>query len=467
MAKADECEPTRPDGDEKPSRDEIPDRGEIRGQMVNLAWPAVTEMVLQTMTQIVDMIMVGQLGPAAIAAIGIANQPSFFLMALFQALAVGTTAVVARLIGAGKAGAAGDIMRQSVGMAVVLGGLLSGIFILIAPTVISLMGADADVAPMATSYFQVILSGFIFTALTVIMVAALRGSGDTRTPMITRTIANVLNVLLNWLLIFGVWIFPQLGVTGAGVSTVITRALSVLLIAYAIKRGRTQLRWRGPLIPKWDIRIIRRILHVGLPAAAEQLILRSGQLIFVRTVAGMGTLAMAAHQIAISVESLSFMPGFGFSVAATALVGQHLGARRPRWAEASGLETARVAAMTMGMIGVGLFLFGPSVMHLYTNDPAVLHMGTIVLRIMAVVQPAIALSFTMGGGLRGAGDTRFVLISTGIGIWGVRLVVAYLLGVVLGWGLPGAWLGMAADQCLRAALTYRRFRSGRWKMIRV
>ncbi len=443
------------------------DRRQIRGQMLSLAWPAIIEMVLQTMTQIVDMIMVGQLGPAAIAAIGIANQPSFFLMALFQALAVGTTAVVARLVGAGKPGAAGDVMRQSVGMAVIMGGIVSAVFIIIAPNVMALMGVEADVAPMATGYFRVIISGMIFTALTVIMVAALRGSGDTRTPMFARSVANILNVLLNWLLIFGVWIFPELGVVGAGLSTIITRALSVLIIGYTIKRGYTNLKWRGSLIPKWDMWVIRRILNVGVPAAAEQLILRSGQLIFVRTVAGMGTLSMAAHQIAMNIESLSFMPGFGFSVAATALVGQHLGAGRPDLSEASGLETARVAAVTMGAIGIGLFIFGPSVIHLYTDDPTVIHLGTVILRIIAVVQPAIALSFTMGGGLRGAGDTRFVLISTGVGIWGVRLVIAYILGVVLGWGLPGAWLGMAADQCLRAALTSRRFLSGKWKMINV
>jgi len=444
-----------------------PDQIQIRGQIFHIAGPAIFEMVLQTMTQIVDMVMVGQLGPAAIAAVGIANQPTFFLMALFQALAVGTTALVARLIGARKRNEASEVMKQSVGLAVVFGGLIGGVFVILAPHVIQFMGADADVAPMATDYFRIIVSGMIFTALTVIMVAGLRGAGDARTPMVARSVANVLNVVLNWLLIFGVWFFPQLGVLGAGVSTITTRALSVLMIAYVMRQGKTPLKWDGSIIPRWNMRIIHRILNVGLPAAGEQFILRSGQMLFVRTVASMGTLAMAAHQIALNIESLSFMPGFGFSVASTALVGQHLGAKKPGWAETAGFETAKVAVMTMGCIAVGLFIFGPSVIHLYTDDPQVIELGTTILRIIAVVQPAIALSFTMGGGLRGAGDTRFVLVASGISIWAVRLVLAHYLGVVMGLGLVGAWLGMSIDLCFRAVLVTIRFRGGRWKSIKV
>ncbi len=439
----------------------------IRSGIFNLAWPAITEMILMTITQIVDMLMVGRLGPAAIAAVGIANQPSFFIMAVFQALAVGTTAVVARMTGSGDRESAGNVLRQSVILALGMGLFTSIFFLVISPSIITFMGAEPEVYGPSLGYFRIVVGGMIFTALTIIFVAALRGAGDTRTPMLVRGVANILNVILNYLLIFGAFGFPRLEVMGAATGTILSRVFTVVVLYWAIRRNWTPLRWRGSLVGRLDMAVVRRIVGVGIPAAAEQIIMRSGQLIFVKTVAGMGTAAMASHQIAMNVESLSIMPGFGFSVAATTLVGQHLGARRPLWAERAGLTTSRVALISMSVMGVLLFAFGPSVVHLYTDDPEVIRLGGMALRILALAQPFCAISFTMAGALRGAGDTRFVMVSTALGIWGVRLVAAYVLGVVLGFGVPGAWIGLVADQVLRSTLTRLRFLGGKWKGIRV
>ncbi|MFO7941216.1 MAG: MATE family efflux transporter [Bacillota bacterium] len=444
-----------------------PDDSLIRRGIFNLAWPAITEMLLMTITQIIDMLMVGRLGAAAIAAVGIANQPSFFIMAVFQALAVGTTAIVARMIGAGDESSAGAVLRQSVLLALVMGVAASILFFAISPAVITFMGAEPEVYTQSLGYFRVVVSGLTFTALTIILIAALRGAGDTRTPMLVRAVANVLNVALNYLLIFGAFGFPRLEVMGAAVGTVASRVVSVALLGWAISRNRTVLSWKGRVLDGLDLAVVRRIVGVGFPAAIEQVIMRSGQLIFVRTVASMGTAAMAAHQIAMNVESLSIMPGFGFSVAATTLVGQHLGAGRPAWAERAGFTTARIAVISMSVMGVLLFAFGPSVVHLYTDDPEVIRLGGTALRILALAQPFCALSFTMAGGLRGAGDTRFVMISTAVGIWVIRLVMAYIFGIVMGWGVPGAWMGMVADQVVRSGLTRLRFARGAWKKLKV
>ncbi len=446
---------------------ELPDEEIIRSGIFNLAWPAITEMILMTVTQIVDMLMVGQLGPWAIAAVGIANQPFFFIMAVFQALAVGTTAIIARMTGAGDRASTGHVLRQSVLLAVSLGIMASAIFTVLGPRVIQFMGAEPEVYTPSLGYFRVIVGGLIFTALTIILIAALRGAGDTRTPMIVRGVANILNVVFNYLFIFGAFGFPRLEVMGAATGTILSRVFTVLALAWVISKNRTVLSWSGSFRAGFDREVIRRIARVGFPAAMEQIIMRSGQLIFVRTVAGMGTSAMAAHQIAMNIESLSIMPGFGFSVAATTLVGQHLGARRPLWAERAGFMTSRVAVISMSIMGILLFAFGPSVVHLYTDDPEVIALGGIALRILALAQPFCAISFTMAGSLRGAGDTRFVMISTALGIWGVRLGTAYTLGVTLGLGVPGAWIGLVADQLLRSLLTRRRFAGGAWKGIRV
>ncbi len=447
---------------EEPYNDQL-----IKKGIVSLAWPAITEMVLMTITQIVDMLMVGRLGPAAIAAVGIANQPSFFVMGVFQAMAVGTTAVVARTMGAGDAVSAGRTLKQSILLALVTGVVFTGFFLAISPLVIRFMGAGPGVYPSSLAYFRVVVGGLIVTALTVILTAALRGAGDTRTPMVVRGVANLLNILLNYLLIFGAFGFPRLEVMGAATGTVLSRVFTVVVLFLLIRSNRTVLHWTGPLLSRWDMALIRRIVHVGFPAAAEQVIMRSGQLLFVRTVASMGTVAMAAHQVAMNIESLSIMPGFGFSVAATTLVGQHLGAGRPTWAARAGTLTSQVAVRAMTVMGILLFLFGPSLVRFYTSDPGVIALGGTALRILALAQPFCAISFTMAGALRGAGDTRFVMLSTAVGIWVLRLSTAHILGIMMGLGVAGAWIGLVTDQLARSFLTRRRFRGGTWKRIRI
>jgi len=195
--------------------------------------------------------------------------------------------------------------------------------------------------------------------------------------------------------------------------------------------------------------------------------MRAGQVVFVRMVAGLGTIVLAAHQIALSVEWLAFMPAFGFGMAAGTLVGQGIGASRADWSEKAAYETRRIGILIMVAIGTGLFFFGETIVSLYTTDLQVVAMGTQAIRIMALTQPFMAISFIMAGALRGAGDTRWPLLTTATGIWGVRVVFGYLLAVLAGLGLAGAWMAMAADYMVRAALLTLRFRAGRWKHLAI
>jgi len=439
----------------------------LRRQVIALAWPAAAEMLLFTMAQIADMIMVGRLGPEALAAVAVSMQPMFFSMAIFQAFGVGATAVVARAVGAGdpkEAGrAAGNAIALTFGLALLVGTL----GVLCSRWVVVGMGAEPGVVPGARNYFGLLVGALPAAAGVQVTAAVLRGSGDTRTPMLVNGLSNILNIFLNYALIFGKFGCPALGVTGAGLATSLARvaAFSALVMLLANPSQRVQFRiWH---MRRLDFTILRRVWRVGLPAAAEQFVMRGGQLCFVRTVASLGTTVLAAHQIAVSVESLAFMPAFGFGMASTALVGQNLGAGLPRRARQAGFETCRVGIIIMTILGLALFLGAHQVVRLYTPDGTTQEMSARVIRLMACVQPAVAVAFIMSGGLRGAGDTRWPLYATGTGIWLVRVGVGYLLGIGLGLGLLGAWTGMALDMVSRATVSTVRFYRGGWQKIRV
>ncbi|MDQ7792837.1 MAG: MATE family efflux transporter [bacterium] len=439
----------------------------VRHQVGRLAGPAIAEMLLMTLTHMVDMMMVGRLGPAAIAAVGICVQPMFLVLGLFQALAVGSTALVARAVGAGNQEEASAVTRQAVTSTVVMGAVAATLGVAIAPAVPRLMGAEPVVQAVAGNYFRIVMAPLPLMAMAFVLGAVLRGAGDTRTPMKVNALANVLNVAGNYVLIFGHLGFPALGVAGAAVATSVARCLASLILLGLILRGRLPVRFSlgDSFRPQLDL--LRRLFKIGVPAAAEQLVMRGGQLMFVRIVASLGTTVLAAHQVAMSVESLAFMPAFGFGMAATTLVGQGLGAGRPAWSEKTAYETRRLGVLVMLGVGAGLFFFGKHIVSLYSDDGQVVAMGALALRIMALTQPFMAVNFITAGALRGAGDTRWPLYATAAGMWGVRLTVGYLLGVVAGFGLAGAWAGMAIDQATRATVLSLRFRAGRWKNITV
>ncbi len=439
----------------------------MRQSIYRLAWPVIVENMLMTFVSMADMIMVGGLGPAAITSIGLSNSPVFFAMAAFSAISVGSTALVARHIGASEHREANLMARQSFLLSVILSLLFTALAFVAAPYVMGWMGADPEVKAIGASYIRISTSTFGFAIVSMIMNGVLRGAGDTKTPMRVNIVANLVNVVFNYLLITGKFGFPALGVNGAAAATALSRLVGGILVLRVLISGKLivhiSLRDRWQL----DWPAIKRMMNIGIPAMLEQLVMRGGQLLFSRVVSSLGTLAYAAHSIANNAESLSFMPGFGFAMAATTLIGQNLGAKLPERAEHSGYECVKIAAVIMGFVGIFFFLIPDAFVRLYTDDPEVIRMASSVLRLIAVSQPFLAASMVFAGALRGAGDTRWVLIITTIGIWCVRLAVAYVLCITLDYGLMGAWIAMSADLVLRSVLVWMRYRTGHWKTLRV
>ena len=441
-------------------------QGTIRQDVFRLALPAMGEQMLSMMVGIVDTYLVGHLGAASLAAVGLANQWVFMATMLFGAVATGATALIARFVGAKEKTQANEVLRQSMLLGAGIGVFTTVFGFSLAEPAVQLLGAEEEVVTLGASYLRVVSSIFFFSTLMFIGNASMRGAGDTRTPLLVMLVVNVVNVAVAWTAINGPFGLPKMGVVGSALGAATGRMTGGLLVVYLLLKGRAGIKLRlAHLRP--DVDLIRRVLHVGLPTGMEQLLFRLGHMVFARILAELGTVAYAANQVAMNGWSLSFMPGFGFALAATTLVGQRLGANDPEGAQQRGYTSYRLAAGLMGSVGILFLLFPAQIVGFFTNDPEIIEIGTMPLRMVGLIQPVLSATMVFPGALRGAGDTRFPMVVTGAAIWLIRLPLAYLFAIVLGWGLPGAWGALALDLCMRGLLNFLRFRGGRWKSIEV
>lgn len=438
--------------------------GNVR-EVLGLALPAMMENILQVFLGIIDMIFIARLGTEAVAGVGMTNLLMNIYIAIFTALGVGTTAVVSRNIGARKKRAAELAVEQSVYSTLLIGLLLGLMTLIFASDLMSIVGAEERVISSALPYFQSVAIPSVFLALMLVLSSALRGAGDTKTPMKVTLVINILNVVLDYILIFGLLGFSGLGILGAGLATSISRFIGVLILLYALilKKGPLDTVFKHGLIIKE--KMIKSIWVIGLPAALERLVMRFGQVVYSAMIIKLGTEAYAAHNIAGSIESLSYMPGYGFAIAASTLVGQNLGANNPERAQKMGIISTWLGIGFMVSIGLLFFIFARPLGLLYTQEEIVLQQVVSVLKIIALVQPALCLTLVITAALQGAGDTKFPMYSTILGIWGIRVGGVYLLGIVFKLGLFGVWLAVACDLVFRGFLLLCRFKKGKWKEI--
>ena len=283
-------------------------------------------------------------------------------------------------------------------------------------------------------------------------------------------VVNFVNIIVAYLLINGPGPFPRLDVLGSGAGFTGAAIIGAALVLLVLASGTRIIHWRPWEAFQFDPVEARRVLNVGLPAGAEQIQFNVAFMIYTRIIASLGTAALAAHGVTLAIQSLTFNVGFALSVATTALVGQSLGAGRPDLAERWTYVTMRYSLVFMMGLGVIMMVFGGNITGLFVggeNAGEVIHIGGRLLFIFAFAMPGLAVSLSLGGGLRGAGDTRAVLVISAAATWIVRLVPAYLLAITAGLGVPGAWAAAIADINMRALLIWIRFRRGRWKRMKV
>lgn len=449
--------------------------GELYRDIIRIAGPSFVELLLTQLTSMVDLMMVGSLGGTenptlgvqALSAVGLTTQPKFLLMAAFVAMNTGVTALVAQNKGTGNKKQANLIVRQGLMVTFLITIIMSVLGVVFARPMVIFMGATEEiVTEWATQYLQIQMAGFLTMALTSTITASLRAVGDSRTSMIYNMIANVVNLIFNWLLIYGNLGCPALGVAGASISTVIGQLVAFVMALTVLIRGNGFLKLEFRLGFRPDKAVLKDVTGIGAPSMAEQLLMRVGIIIFAKTVADLGTSAYATHQVCMNIQALSFMTGQAFAVAATSLMGQSLGKRRVDMAQAY-CSKVRTVGLAFALILALIFIFfGGDIVGLYNSDPEIIRMGGRIMLFVAFLQPFQSSQFIIAGGLRGAGDTKTTAKITFITVLIVRPVLAIIL-VKLGLGLYGAWLAVAADQLLRSLLVLLRYQSGKWKLIKI
>jgi len=440
---------------------------ELAGSVNRLAVPIIAENLFQTMLGVVDLLMVSRLGAAAIAGVGTALQIMFLVMAALSAVTVGTTVLVARFTGARQPEEASHAAKQSLLLGLALAAIITVLGHFFSRGFIALLGATPEVVQTGGDYLDVVAQMAVFLVLQMVCAGALRGAGDTRTPMIVTGLVNIINVIVAYTLIFGHFGFPALGVLGSAWGASIARAIGAAVLLGLLFSGRRRVRIAGGAGWRPDGSLMKRVLKIGLPSMMEQTFMSGGSLVYAVIVIGMGTSVFAAQRITFNALSISFMPGMGFGMAATTMTGQCLGAGRPDLARRSAWIAVRMAALWMCTMGIGLIIFGNQIMRLFSNDPTIIAVGTAALRVIALSQPFQALGQVMAGSLRGAGDTRFPMFATGLAVWLIRVPFGILFGPILGWGLAGGYISNVMDAAARAAANYLRFRAGAWQKLRV
>lgn len=429
----------------------------MQRRVFNLAWPVISENFLQTMLSIVDTIMVARLGPEALAGVGAALQIMFFLISALSATSVGSSVLVAQAIGAQKFERAGLLAKQSLVWSVIISIplIIAGIFA--AEPIIAIFGMEPAPTQIGADYLRVMMGTGAVLTLLLLGSGVLRGAGDSRTPMLITLFANVINIVFTYGLIYGELGMPEMGAVGSAWGTFISRAVGFAILFWVMWRGVNGVTIRGRAGWMPDLPLARSILKLGIPAATEQMINSVGFTVMSIVVAQLGTLALAAHRVALNAMSVSFLPGFGFAMAATALVGQSIGAGRPEDAKAVVKIATQWAMIWMGTLGLVFLFFAEAIIGIFTPDPDVIRMGSAGLRVIALTQPFMAISMVQNGGLRGSGDTHYPLRVGTAGTWAAVLLGALLLNTV-GGGLTSVWGAFIVTTPVTAYLAWRRFR---------
>ena len=442
-----------------------PDPRKLRRAIWDLAWPVIIANFLQVLATTIDLVMVGRIGEAEIAAVGVGGNLVFFTFTLMIGVTSGTVALVARSFGEKRPQHADHILFQSL----LVGGILS-IPLLVVGTFFSQAivapFSPPDVLPLAADYVAIIFVSVPALFTIFIGTAALRAAGDSRTPLVIGVIENLVNFGINYTLIFGNFGFPALGVRGAAIGTAISYFVGAMLFLglFADHRVRVGVRREKPLVNRATV---KRILRIGLPACAEQFAFQVGIMIWIVFIVSFGTAAVAAHQVGLRVQSFAFMPGLGLSIASAALVGQNLGARHPEWAERSAREATKLSIAVMGVIAAFNFVFAPWIALAFSEPGTAVDLAVLFIRIHALSIPAVGLFFTLSGSLRGAGDTKWPLYASVLGTYAIRLPLSALFGFTFQWGLIGIWVSLPIEYYLRSVIIMRRFRSGAWKTVAI
>jgi MATE family multidrug resistance protein len=424
-------------------------------EVAHVAWPIVISMLSYTAMGVADTLFVGWVGKTELAAVGIATMAIFLFNSFFMGTLHGVKVISAQATGSGDSAQAVRSGWLGAALALPFGGLVL-VATLFAGPLFSALGGPAEVQALGREYFGIRALGAGLWYVTIAMSDYYQGIGDTRTPMRVNLLANAINIAVDPLLIFGIGPIPAMGVGGAALATVIAQGLGMayIFVLFVRKVGVPRgLRWSE----------VGELLRLGLPMGVHAALGTGAFTVFTAMIARMGEAELAAHQIAIKIISISFLPGYGLSETATILVGQYVGAGKVPTARRALRSAMGLAVGLMGVCGVVFFLFPEPLITLFNTDEDVVRVGTNLLFVAAFFQVFDAVAMVANGALNGTGDTRFTMFAGVICSWFVLVPAAYVFAYVLGWGAAGAWMGITLEILVLAVVLLVRFYGTAWE----
>lgn len=440
--------------------------GSIYRSIWVLALPMMIGNFLHTAFNVVDMIFIGKLGPEAIAAVSLCGMILMLIITLLVGIGIGTTAIVARHIGAKDYAKANEVALQSIllGTLVTLSITVAGYFL--SETLLKLFGAEASVVQLGTVYLRITFLGSITMFILFGGAAILRGAGDAHTPMFILIFSTLINIVADPLLIFGIGPFPRLEIAGAAIASVIARGVGMFITLFILIKGYSliQITFKD-LKLKFDV--MWRIIRLAVPGSIQMGIRSVSGLILMRIVAFYGTYALAALGIGLRINMIVMMPGFGLGAAVATLVGQNLGAKQPQRAEKSAWISLGIYEVIMICTGSIFYLFAPKIISVFNTNPNVIYQGASFLHIVTLSYVFLAMAIVLQQALNGAGDTLSPMVITGIAVLGLRIPLAIVLPRLFDLSTSGIWLAVALSTALEGSMVGFWFRSGRWKKKKV
>ena len=439
---------------------------DISRTILKMAWPVVIERLSISVLSAVDAVLVGHyVGANGLAAVGIGALMFWIPLSGALAVDVGSTAVVARDIGAGDHTRVQTALHTAVIAALVWGLICTAVVFALAPQLMRAMGAEPEVVPLGVEYLRAGSLGFPMLMALYAVSGSLRGMGNTWMPMVILVIVNLVNAAVTFVLISGD--VADLGVLASGIGYATASTTGGVLALMLAASGAAPVRMNVGRLLHVGRDSFRRLASIGLPVGLEEAQFMLAFLVYTRIVARLGTEQLAAHSLALRSLEIAILPGFALATASTALVGRYLGAGMPDVAEAVAKRARAFAFFTLCVLGVLQFIFAPYIVRIFVDDPAVVSTGAKLLRVFAFALPAMGIHSSTSGALRGAGDVRFVLGTFTLTAWGIRVPIAAFMVIVLGLGAPFAWTAAVVENWVRAVLVTRRFMQGKWKNMRV
>ena len=444
-------------------------RKDLLKNTVSMAWPAVVECFFVAFAGFIDSLMVSSLGPYSVAAVGLTTQPKFVGLAMFTAISVSVSAIVARRRGENNRMAAHDTLVTALVVVAIASILMSSLFVWFADPIIRLCGSSSQTHTEATLYFRIIMGGIIFNCIQTCINSAQRGAGKTRITMVTNLVSSGVNVLFNYILIGGKFGFPALGIKGAAIATVMGTAMGCFMSIKSLfkKDGFLSIKYIFQEKIRPRLESLKKIIYFGYSIFIEQLLLRVGLMATAIMAADMGDYEMAAHQVAMHILSLSFSFGEGLQSASVALIGRSLGAKDKELAKEYGKTCQFIGGIITIVLAISFMCGAKGIMNMFFREERIIKIGMYLTWVIIPVVLFQIRQIVYMGCLRGAGDTAFTALVSVISVSVVRTTISYMCAYILGLGIVGVWLGIFADQFVRFLASRKRFKSGKWTEIKI